>query len=284
MDSVPSLPVRRPEAHKGDFGRVLVVAGSRGMAGAAVLAGRACLRGGAGLVTVATPGSQQLVVACGSPCYMTLALPEDSEGRLAEAGVEPLLTQALARDVVVAGPGCGPTMALAALAERLLTLHPGALVLDADAINVLTPGALASRGGKGGVVITPHPGEFARLTGQPVSRVLEERETLAVNLARETGAVVLLKGMGTVVTDGKQVRVNKTGNPGMATGGSGDVLSGLLGALLGQGMGALDAAVLAAHLHGLAGDIAAEDFTQAGMVASDLADYLPAAMARHARC
>lgn len=254
------------------------------MAGAAVLAGRACLRGGAGLVTVATPASQQPIVACGSPCYMTIPLAEDGDGRLAEAAVEPLLAEADARDVVVAGPGCGQTASLALLAERLLLRYSGVLVLDADAINVLSPRALAARDPAGGVVITPHPGEFARLTGSTIPQVQAERETVASNLARETGAVVLLKGRGTVVTDGNRIRVNQTGNPGMATGGSGDVLSGLLGALLGQGMAVFEAAVLAAHLHGLAGDIAAEDFTQAGLIATDLVDYLPAAFARHARC
>lgn len=284
VETLPAIPARRPEAHKGDFGRVLVIAGSRGMAGAAVLSGRACLRGGAGLVTVATPASQQLIVACGSPCYMTIPLAEDGDGRLANDAVGPLLAEAGARDVVVVGPGCGQSAALASLAEGLLAGFSGALVLDADAINVLSPRALAAKRPAKGVVITPHPGEFARLTGSTIARVQAERETVAARLARETGVVVLLKGHGTVVTDGDRLRINQTGNPGMGTGGSGDVLSGLLGALLGQDMHAFEAATLAAHLHGLAGDIAAQDFTQPGLIASDLVDYLPAALARHARC
>lgn len=284
IESLPAIPSRRPEAHKGDFGRVLVVAGSRGMAGAAVLSGRACLRGGAGLVTVATPASQQPIVACGSPCYMTIPLAEDGDGRLTGHAVETLLAEAKARDVVVLGPGCGQSSALALLAQGLLNDFSGAIVLDADAINVLSPRVLAAKGPASRVVITPHPGEFARLTGSTIASVQSDRETAAVNLARETGVVVLLKGRGTVVTDGDRLRINQTGNPGMGTGGSGDVLSGLLGALLGQGMPVFEAAVLAAHLHGLAGDIAAEDFTQTGLIATDLVDYLPAAFARHARC
>ncbi|MBM4096972.1 MAG: NAD(P)H-hydrate dehydratase [Planctomycetes bacterium] len=282
--SLPRLPSRGADSHKGDFGKVLIVAGSRGMAGAAVLAGRACLRGGAGLVTVATPASQQVVVACGSPCYMTIAAAEDSEGRIHPSAVSALAEEAMRRGVVVLGPGCGPVPALASLVERLIREHPGNLVLDADALNVITPAVLASRKSGGGTVITPHPGEFARLAGEEISRVQADRQSMATRLARETGAVVLLKGRGTVVADAARVFINATGNPGMATGGSGDVLSGFLGALLGQGMAPYEAAVLGAHLHGLAGDIASVDFTQPGMIASDLVDYLPAAMARHARC
>jgi NAD(P)H-hydrate epimerase len=284
IQSVGQLPERQPDAHKGICGRVLIVAGSLGMAGAAVLAGRACLRGGAGLVTVATPRSQQPIVACGSPCYMTIPLDENDQGQLSQTAVDRVAIEASSRDVVVVGPGCGKSPSLQHLVCNLLVNHSGALVLDADALNVLTPELLSSHHSSSRIVITPHPGEFARLTGTDIPTVQANREELAIRLARQTGVVVLLKGHGTIVTDGNSVYVNTTGNPGMATGGSGDVLSGFLGALLAQGMPALDAAILGAFLHGLAGDIAANDFTQMGLIASDLVDYLPAACARHSAC
>ena len=284
LDSVGQLPERQPDAHKGNCGRVLIVAGSMGMAGAAVLSGRACLRGGAGLVTVATPKSQQLIVACGSPCYMTTPLDEDDQGQLNQKAADRVALEASSRNVVVVGPGCGKPPSLKHLVCNLLATHSGALVIDADALNVLTPDLLGTHHASSRVVITPHPGEFARLTGTDIPTVQANREELAIRLARQTGVVVLLKGHKTIVTDGSSIYVNTTGNPGMATGGSGDVLSGFLGALLAQGIPALDAAILGAFLHGLAGDIAAKDFTQMGLIASDLVDYLPAACARHSAC
>lgn len=284
IHSVGQLPERQPDAHKGDCGRVLIVAGSMGMSGAAVLSGKACLRGGAGLVTVATPRSQQPIVACGSPCYMTIPLAEDTRGQLADSAVDRVLEEAASRDVVVIGPGCGKPEPLKDLVCGLLASFQGALVVDADALNVLTPELLATHHASAKVVITPHPGEFARLTGTTIATVQSHREELAVRLAQATGVVVVLKGHGTIVTDGTRVYVNTTGNPGMATGGSGDVLSGFLGALLAQGMPVFDASTTGAYIHGMAGDIAAHDFTRMGLIASDLVDYLPAACARHSSC
>ena len=259
---VPRLPARRAESHKGDYGRVLVVAGSRGFSGAAVLCGRAALRGGAGLVTVACPRDVQDVVAAGNPCYMTAALP-DRAADLPGA------------DVVAAGPGLGHAPNVAGLVRELVAGFAGPLVLDADALAAVAPGALAR---PVPAVLTPHPGEFARLVGRPVAEVQADREAMAVAYARAWGVVLLLKGSGTVVTDGVRVFVNETGNPGMATGGSGDVLTGLIAALLGQRLPPFEAAALGAWAHGRAGDLAAEQFGEVSLTAADLLDFLPAAL------
>ena len=257
---VPRLPPRRGDSHKGDYGRVLVVAGSRGFSGAAVLCGRGALRGGAGLVTVACPRDVQDVVAAGDPCYMTAALPDRA------ADLPPA-------DVVAIGPGLGHTSG--ELVRELVAGFAGPLVLDADALAALAPGWV-QRGVP--AVLTPHPGEFARLVKKTVSEVQADRESLAVAYAREFGVVLLLKGVGTVVTDGIRVYTNDTGNPGMATGGCGDVLTGLIAALLGQKLPSFEAAVLGAWAHGRAGDLAAGSLGEISVTAADLLDHLPAAI------
>ena len=257
---VPRLPPRRGDSHKGDYGRVLVVAGSRGFCGAAVLCGRGALRGGAGLVTVACPRDVQDVVAAGDPCYMTFA----TTGRASD------LPKA---DVVAVGPGLG--LPAGEFVRDLLAHFAGPVVIDADALAALTPGSFAR---SVPAVLTPHPGEFARLVGRPVAGVQADREGSAVAFARAEGVVLLLKGSGTVVTDGVRVYTNTTGNPGMATGGCGDVLTGLIAALLGQGLPPFEAAALGAWAHGRAGDLAAVRVGEVSLTAVDLLDHLPAAL------
>lgn len=277
---LPKLPARDPESNKGTHGRGLLIAGSLGMSGAAVLGGNAMLRSGAGLVTVATPKGAQPIVALGNPCYMTVGLPEDPlTGRLAQEAVGPALQLALEKDATGVGPGLGTSEVVGQLVRLLLEQARVGLVIDADGLNSLgkTP-ALPKRDTP--AVITPHPGEFARLTGQSIAEVQADREGNARKLAREMGVVVLLKGHHTVITDGDRLAINKTGNPGMARGGSGDVLTGVLVALLCQKMPPFEAAVLAAHVHGLAGDLAREKLGEVGMIASDLIDFLPAAFLR----
>jgi ADP-dependent NAD(P)H-hydrate dehydratase len=246
---------------------VLVVAGSRGMAGAAVLAGSAALRGGAGLVTVACPAEVQDVVAVGNPCYTTAALP-----------TEPLVLVAMAAriDVLAVGPGLGRSQAVAEKIGFLLEHSDRPAVVDADALNVQAVEAVPKRAGP--TVLTPHPGEFSKLTGKSIADIQANREALAVEFARSHKCVVLLKGAQTVVADGDRVYVNDTGNPGMATGGCGDVLTGLIGAFLGQRLIAFDAAVLGAWVHGRAGDHAAGVLGQTAVTASDLLTYLPHAL------
>ncbi|MBY0227796.1 MAG: NAD(P)H-hydrate dehydratase [Gemmataceae bacterium] len=256
---LPKLPPRPEDAHKGTFGTVLVVAGGPGMSGAAALCGMAALRGGAGLVRLAVPDAVLPLVAAHSPCYMASPLSAWRE----------LAAQASA---IVAGPGLGQSEEVRRLVRDLCATGETPLLLDADALNVLGDSAWGSRP----AVVTPHPGEFKRLLG----RELADREEDAAQFASERRCVVLLKGAGTVVTDGARLYVNGTGNPGMATGGTGDVLAGLIGALLAQGMPAFEAAVLGAHLHGLAGDIAAEHLGHR-LIATDLLGSLPAAMRQH---
>lgn len=230
------------------------------MSGAAVLAGGAALRGGAGLVTVACPAEIQPIVAMGNPCYTTLGY----------RNVQDILDRAAPFDVLAVGPGLGshfnPTELIHRLADK-------PVILDADGLNNLAPiPDLRSRAAP--FVMTPHPGEFAKLMGQSTADVQAAREPLAVEFARTYGVVLLLKGHRTIVTDGERIFTNTTGNPGMATGGSGDVLTGLIAALMAQGMPAFDAACLGAHVHGRAGDLAAAAIGQTALIASDLLTVL----------
>jgi NAD(P)H-hydrate epimerase len=280
VTSLPTLPPRPPDSNKGTFGRVLVVAGSRGMSGAAVLAGSAALRGGAGLVRVAVPAGILSIVAGGNPCYITAPLPEDREGRLADTAEADLLVLAESHTVIALGPGLGQSEALTGLVLAVLVRAKAPLVLDADGLNVLAGRADRLRGRSAPLVITPHPGELARLIGTDVPTVQANRRELAGRFAAEHGLVLLLKGHGTLVTDGRRIYQNPTGNPGMATAGSGDVLTGLTAALLGQGLDAFAAAQVGAWLHGRAGDLARDDLGEASLIASDLLQYLPRAFRR----
>ncbi len=277
---VPAPPRRPDDAHKGTFGRVLIVAGSRGMSGAAALAGLGALRGGAGLVFVAVPAGILPIVASIEPSYLTIPLAEDDDGRI-NGRSESILTE-LSRehDAIAIGPGWGQSDGLTNLARRLFAAVEVPMVIDADALNALARGGDSFRDHAGPRILTPHPGEFARLTSSDVKTVQANREELAAAFARSNGVVLVLKGQGTVITDGERLAVNATGNSGMATGGTGDVLTGLIAALLAQGMPPFDAARLAAHLHGLAGDLAAAELTKPALIASDLPRYLPAAWAQ----
>jgi NAD(P)H-hydrate epimerase len=278
--SAPPRPApRRPDGHKGTYGRVLVVAGSRGMSGAAVLTGSAALRGGAGLVQVASPADVQPVVAAGNPCYLTAAVPQHADGTYSLSSIDEVLRLAKSADVLAIGPGLGDRPDVGELVRTvLLAAADTPTVLDADGLNVLRPlpAELADRSAP--LVLTPHPGEFARLLGVSVADVQADRQRLAAEFAGRWNAVVLLKGTGTVVTDGRRVYVNTTGNPGMATGGTGDVLTGLVAAFLGQGLDGFGAAALGAFVHGRAGDLAAAELGQLALTAADLLDYLPPAL------
>ena len=271
------LPVRARDAHKGDCGRVVVVAGSPGKTGAARLAGTGALRSGAGLVTVATPASCVGPVAA-VPEYMTAALPETEEGTVRRTAADDVL--ALGADVVAVGPGLGVGPEPRALVRALVERVAGPLVLDADALNVLAgePGTLAIRRDRV-TVATPHPGEMARLAGTAVADVQANRIDAARRFAEERGVHIVLKGARTVIAaPSGAIRVNASGNPGMATGGTGDVLAGVLAAWLAQAEDAEAATSLAVHLHGLAGDLAAKRIGETALVAGDVADHLGAAV------
>lgn len=276
IDSVPILPKRSLDSHKGTYGSVLVLAGGRGMAGAAALTGAGALRSGAGLVRIACPTEVQPTVATFEPSYMVYPLTDDGSGRLdfpaCGETLEGLIDQA---DVLAVGPGLGQSDGLRALIRWVLDSIQLPTILDADALNNLSGQVELLDAIQRPLVITPHPGEFARLTGQSIAEVQADRQGQAVALAqRAEPLVVVLKGAGTIVTDGRRVFTNPTGNPGMATGGAGDVLSGVIAALIGQGLPAFEAAQLGVYAHGLAGDIARDQNGEVGLIAGDIVDAL----------
>ncbi|MBI4881262.1 MAG: NAD(P)H-hydrate dehydratase [Planctomycetes bacterium] len=279
----PKLKPRQADSHKGTYGRVLIVAGSRQMPGAAALAAMGALRGGAGLVTVATPESALPLIAPAVTCATYLPLPESPRGFLAPAARRLVLERAEAADSVVLGPGLGVERGTVSTVRKLVAAIRKPLLLDADGLNAIAaePQVLLARAAA--TVLTPHPGELMRLDLQPLPRGREERRRRAEQAASRFRAVICLKGHETVVTDGAATYVNDTGNPGMASGGTGDVLAGLAGTFLAQIESPLDAAIAAVRLHGLAGDVAARCRGQAALIASDLLEALGEAFARYSR-
>jgi NAD(P)H-hydrate epimerase len=277
VETVPTLPKRPADSHKGRFGTVLVVAGSRGLAGAAALCGASALRSGAGLVRVACAAEVQPTVAGFEPSYMTYPLASDHDGLIrfdpAREALERLLPGA---DVLAVGPGLGQSEDVRRLVRWVVESVGLPTVLDADGLNGLAGQTHLLQGLSRPMVLTPHPGEFARLTGKTIAEIQADREGEAVALAAVAEPlVVVLKGSGTVVTDGRRVYVNTTGNPGMATGGVGDVLTGVIASLIGQKLPAFEAARLGVYVHGLAGDIARDQNGEVGLIAGDVVDALP---------
>lgn len=268
---------RSPDSHKGDYGHVLVVAGSVGKTGAAHLAAVSALRSGAGLVTVATPATCQPIIAGMGAEYMTHPIAEVAGGLSSEA-VDVVLE--LARDVIAIGPGLGQAPATQAFIAALVERAAVPLVIDADGLNAFarSRGSLTGREGRD-VIITPHPGEMARLVGLPVNDVQAHRLEVARDLATSHHLYVVLKGHRTVIAtpDGK-LFINPTGNPGMATGGTGDLLAGMIAAWLVQLLDAEAACKLAVFLHGLAGDLAAADKGEIAMTSGDLAQCIGGAI------
>ena len=273
------LPLRPSAAHKGDFGRVLVVAGSKGMTGAACLAGEGALRAGAGLVTVAVPETLHDILEVKLTEVMTSPLPDTGNGYLSKGARQKIFSLLEGMNVLAVGPGISNIPEVAAMVRELLPSIRVPCVLDADAVNALAGAGDILRKVQAPVVITPHPGELSRLTGMTVREIQEDRIAAAVNAANMWNVVVLLKGARTVVAaPGGAIYINPTGNPGMATGGSGDVLTGTVAALIGQGLEPARAAAAGAFIHGLAGDIAAKEKGMMGLVAGDVLSALPAAL------
>jgi ADP-dependent NAD(P)H-hydrate dehydratase len=276
---LPVLPPRRPDSHKGDFGRALLIGGSRGMTGAISLSGMAALRSGAGLVKLAVPDVCLDTVAGFEPSYMTVPLESDTAGRIARSTYQRIMEFAAEATVVALGPGLGRSDELTELVARLYREIKLPMVVDADGLNALAQHRETLTHAGGPRILTPHPGEFDRLVGgQRLSA--DDRKTEAVALARLSGAVLVLKGHNTLITDGTRQAINTTGNPGMATGGTGDVLTGVITALVCQGLAPFEAAQLGVHLHGLAGDFAAADLGEVSLIARDLINYLPRAFKR----
>jgi len=280
------IPKRHEDAHKGDCGHVFVVAGSEGMTGAAILSARGALRSGAGLVTVGTAASERHIVAGAVVEAMTLAL-EHSKGKIADTACEKICEFAQKADCVVFGPGLGRNEHIHGVLKTLLKEYKGKLVIDADGLNALAENCDILDDRKCDVVITPHPGEMSRLIGKSIEYVQQNRNIVAAEFAARYGITVLLKGKETVIVgyefrNGENkmpqpqcgMRINTTGNCGMATGGMGDVLSGVIGAFMAQGMKPFDATVLGAYIHGKAGDMAVQRFGVHGLVAGDVAEYI----------
>jgi ADP-dependent NAD(P)H-hydrate dehydratase len=276
VESIPTLPKRPADSNKGMYGTVLVIAGGRGMAGAAALVGAAALRSGAGLVRVACPAEVQPTVASFEPSYMTYPIENDAEGLLRFEPARKAITRLLEKaDVLAMGPGLGQSEEIRELVHWVVEEVKIPTVLDADALNALAGQTNTLAHLHRPVILTPHPGEFARLTGRTVREIQADREGHAIALAQAADhLVILLKGVHTVVTDGRRLFVNDTGNPGMATGGAGDVLTGVIAALIGQKLTPFEAAQLGAHVHGLAGDIARDQSGEVGMIAGDIVDSL----------
>jgi ADP-dependent NAD(P)H-hydrate dehydratase len=281
VTALPRLPPRAPDSNKGHFGRILVVAGSRGMSGAAILCASAALRAGAGLVKAALPAEILSIVGAGNPCYTTAALPQDADGRIALSAFKALASLSAAHEVIAVGPGLDRSAELSALMFELVAKMPNPMVIDADGLNAFAGQAEKLRCEQYPRIITPHPGEFARLLQVDTKTVQAHRRDLAIEFARAHNCVVVLKGQGTVVTDGRRVYQNATGNPGMAKGGAGDVLTGVIAALLGQHLGPFEAAQLGVYLHGLAGDLARDQIGEVSLLATDLLDFLPPAIRQH---
>ncbi len=280
--AIPKLSTRPREAHKNDFGHVVVLAGSRGMTGAAALTCQAALRVGAGLVTLGIPKSLNGILEAKLTETMTRPLPETAEGALAASAFLPIQQLLIEGDVLAIGPGLSQQPQTAALARKVLARCEIPCVVDADGLNALAAMRMVRRVQFGGrAVLTPHPGEFERLTGVRPGRTTTERIAAAAAFAGKHGAVMLLKGHRTVVTDGKRCYENKTGNPGMATAGCGDVLAGIIAGALAQGMDAMDAAIFGAHVHGLAGDLARQAVGEHSVIASDLLEALPTAVVKN---
>ena len=276
---LPRLASRRPDTSKRDYGRVAVVGGAAGMAGAPALTAQAALKSGAGLVELLVPAAVVTIAAGFDPCVMTRGLPSRDDGTFASDALAEIVDRAARADAVAVGPGIGRAGAVAGIVAELWRSLPQPAVFDADALFALATfdrSALAAHAGPR--ILTPHAGEMLRLLGAhpggplAADRPLLERE--AATLAAAADVVIVLKGPGSLVVDrGRQCR-NETGNPGMATAGTGDVLTGVVAALLAQGLAPFEAARLATWVHGRAGDAAAADLGQVSMTARDLLDRL----------
>lgn len=270
------LPVRPKHSHKGSFGRALIVAGSTGMTGAATLCTEAALRAGSGLVTLASPASLNPTLEMKLTEAMTLPLPETAIGAIAWAALEPILDSASRVDVLAIGPGLSQHPETVRIVQHLCTHVRTPSVIDADALNALSQRRDTLDQLSPSAVLTPHLGEMARLLGETVEAVRRDVITVAQTFASQYGIVLVLKGAPTVVAapDG-HVWVNTSGNPGMATGGTGDVLTGLIAGFMAQGLSALDAAVLGVYIHGCAGDRAADQLGMHAMLAGDVLAMVP---------
>lgn len=270
IDFSSLLKKRLSDSHKGSYGKILLICGSKGYTGAAALAAMGALRTGAGLVYLAVPESIYAIEAVKLLEPVVFALP-DLDGMLAKEASDIIVSKLGQMDAVLIGPGLGVSKGTEYVVKEVLQKAKCPVVLDADGINLLSGHKDILRERKAPTILTPHPGEFQRFTG----KMIADRLLDATELASNCRVIVLLKGHQTVVTDGKRQYINHTGNPGMATGGSGDVLAGIIVSLIGQGVPPFEAAAFGAWLHGRAGDICAEEIGEYGMLPQDMLNILP---------
>lgn len=271
---------RNPKSHKGDFGHIFILAGSRRYSGAAVLCAQAAMRSGAGLVTLGIPVSLNTAIMKIKPKeVMTLPLPENKQGSLSLAAGKIIGDFLKKIDILVVGPGLSQEPSTQRLIRKIAIGSDKPVVIDADGLNALSGHLELLKSVTADTILTPHPGEMAGLLGLRVNQIEADRKKIAQKFARGYKVTLVLKGHHSVVTDYHgNTYVNKTGNPGMATAGSGDVLTGIIAAFLGQGLDAFNAAKYGVYLHGLAGDLAAKEKTQIGLIASDIIDKIPEAI------
>jgi len=289
VKKIPTLKPRRPDTHKGDYGKALIIAGSRGMSGAAYLASQSAIRSGAGLVYLATPSSQQSILAAKLTCVITQSLAETPEGTITKKAIDNIASLlkppssgnwelSLSNlDAMGIGPGLSRHPKTMEFVRSALPLFTCPTVIDADGINALVDNSDII-GKMQSVILTPHAAEMARLLKTTPTKIQFNRLDSALEAAKRLRSIVVLKGYKTIVTDGENVYINTTGNPGMATAGSGDVLTGMITSFVAQKFSPFEASQLAVYLHGLAGDIAARRFTEHSLIATDIMDYIPEAI------
>ena len=280
-DAVRILPKRRPNTHKGTYGHLAVIAGSRGKGGAAALSSISALRAGAGLVTLALPECLNISFEVGIPEVMTFPLPDTKDGTIDKSALDILIKFLEGKSAVLIGPGITTNPSTSSLIKNLIKKVSCPMLIDADGLNIIADKIELLKDKPSPVVVTPHPGEMARMLNTTSKEIQANRIESSRKLSAEYGIYVILKGARTIVaTPEGEVYINPTGNPGMATAGTGDVLSGIVAGFLSQGLSARDSSILGVYLHGLAGDIAAEKLSQTALIASDLIKTFPEAVKR----
>lgn len=278
-DAVRILPKRKPDTHKGTYGHLVVIAGSKGKGGAAALSSISALRAGAGLVTLALPECLNISFEVGIPEVMTLPLPDTKYGTIDKSAYKILLKFLEGKSAVLIGPGITTDPSTSSLIKNLIKKVGCPMLIDADGLNIVADNIDLLKDKPSPVIVTPHPGEMARMLNTTSKEIQANRVELSKRLAIEYGVYVILKGARTIVaTPEGDVYINPTGNPGMATAGTGDVLSGIIAGFLSQGLSAKDSSILGVYLHGMAGDIAAENLSQTALIAGDLLKYFPDAV------
>jgi len=283
MSKIMQLPARllrrKINSHKGDFGHIFILAGCARFSGAAVLCAEAAMRCGAGLVTMGIPeGINQAIIKIKPKEVMTLPLGQTKEGTLSLSAYQKIKDFSKKADVLAIGPGLSGNKSTQSLVRKIIKTIDKSMVVDADGLNALAGHLeiIKKKGQK--LILTPHLGEMSRLTNKSAQTIQNNRITIAKQFASRYNLTIILKGHRTIVADSRNIYINKTGNPGMGTAGSGDVLTGMVAALWAQGLEAFEAAKYAAYLHGLAGDLAAQAKTEIGMIASDIIEKIPRAI------